>query len=208
MLNVNTSVLGRPADPEELKKAIDAVIAEKNPLPPRVGELYVQTGLKFGIHPLFAASQAIYETGWFRFGGQVDASWHNPAGLKCEGRFVRFNNWEEGIHAHYERLNCYVRPADTTGEGGKYDPCYGHWRYYKLIEMGKTPPDRIINLVSLWSTGNPYSYAQAVVNIMQTIANRMPVPPGPPEGKESFAVPMGGVLGITLAKILLKGRKR
>lgn len=180
MFTVTSSVLGKPQNPEGVKQAIDQLIASRNPTAPKVGETYVRYGLKFNIRPEFAAVQSIYETGWYRFGGQVKAEWHNPAGLKYEGQFLRFGSWEEGIHAHYERLSCYVRPKPVTGEG-LYDPgsrgINAHWRYYEVLKRGYRP-DTPAGIASLWTAENSPIYADKVVGIMNEILVK--VTPSPP----------------------------
>jgi N-acetylmuramoyl-L-alanine amidase len=61
-------------------------------------------------------AQICVETGYFKFGGVIDASFHNTCGLKTTkggGDYVanahmRFNTWEEGLTAHADHLALYA----------------------------------------------------------------------------------------------------
>lgn len=222
-------VTGTVGDVAKLRYQIDTYLHQRNPNAPAVGRYYADFGARFGIRPEIAVGQAIVETASFRFGGQVPASYHNPCGMKCSGSFVRFATWEQGVHAHLERLNCYIRPRDESGEGGKYDPCYGHWRYDEIKKMGYEP-DTVMGVVSLW-TGkcdcdsknlgydvciencmtNKLRYAQAVVQHAEAIL-KIPYTPGasdtspaPTPGVSSFAMPWWGwalaLVGVGVAGV-------
>lgn len=220
-------VTGTVDDVAKLRYQIDTYLRQRNPNAPSVGQYYAEFGRRFGIRPEIAAAQAIIETASFRFTGQVPAGYHNPAGLKCQGAFIRFPNWEQGIHAHLERLNCYVRPEDESGEGGRYDPCYGHWRYQEILSMGYRP-DSVMGVVSLW-TGkcdpknlgydlcleNKLRYAQGIAQHAEGIL-AIPYSPGlppspPPPGEQPtqgrvWLIALGA-LGIGAAAVLLSRRR-
>lgn len=164
---------------------IDNHILLVNPTVPRLGEYYVRFGRVFGLRHDIAAAQMAFETNYLRFTGQVRPEWHNPAGLNSrQGGFQKFATWEQGVHAHFERLNCYVRPSDPTGEGGKYDDNYGHWRYNELIRrFGRA--DRLIDVAQLWAETPAEQYAQNVWNIREKIVTT----PGE-EPVEPFPMPL------------------
>lgn len=69
-----------------------------------------------GIDPAVFVAQAVVETGYFKFGGVIDASFHNTCGLKTTkggGDYVanahmRFSSWEEGLTAHADHLALYA----------------------------------------------------------------------------------------------------
>jgi N-acetylmuramoyl-L-alanine amidase len=79
-----------------------------------------------GVDPAVAYAQAAKETGRGRFGGVIDASFHNPCGLKRrEGgdnsdpkAHARFRSWRIGITAHLDHLALYAGspgyPRPTT----------------------------------------------------------------------------------------------
>ena len=69
-----------------------------------------------GINWVLAYVQAAKETGYGRFGGVLDESYHNPCGLKNPAggddydpnAHKRFDNWEQGIIAHLDHLALYA----------------------------------------------------------------------------------------------------
>jgi len=68
---------------------------------------YWRWGVVYGIDPAGAFAQACHETNLFRFGGQVAASQHNPAGLGATNdgaAGLGWQSWEDGVGAHYLHL--------------------------------------------------------------------------------------------------------
>lgn len=69
-----------------------------------------------GIDPAISIAQAYKETGYFNFGGVIDASYHNVCGLKIpQGggdkdpeAHKKFNNWTDGINAFLDHLALYA----------------------------------------------------------------------------------------------------
>jgi hypothetical protein len=82
--------------------------------------LYWRIGTETGVNPVVAYAQAAIETDFMRFGGVIDASYHNPCGLKTHAGgddddpdvHQRFTDWEEGVRAQFEHLALY---AGQTG---------------------------------------------------------------------------------------------
>lgn len=68
------------------------------------------------INPAIAIAQAYKETGYFNFGGVLDASFHNVCGLKNpagggdkdKNAHKRFPDWETGIAAYLDHLALYA----------------------------------------------------------------------------------------------------
>ncbi|MCL6635973.1 MAG: glucosaminidase domain-containing protein [Peptococcaceae bacterium] len=185
---------------------IDSYVRSRNPSAPPLGEYYVRFGRKFNIRADIAAAQMVHETGFLLFGGDVHPEWHNPAGLSSAvpgERFQRFADWEQGVHAHYERLNCYVRPYDQTGQGGKYDNNYGHWRYGYLMEHFGSA-DRLYDVAQLWSTSPAEEYAGKVWIYREWIVSTPGgggemTTPGPPWGLIA-----GGAIGGALIYLIYR----
>jgi hypothetical protein len=178
---------------------INAYVRSRNPNAPLLGEYYVRFGRKFNIRADIAAAQMVHETGFLKFGGEVKPEWHNPAGLSSSvpgERFQRFANWEQGVHAHYERLNCYIRPSDQTGQGGEYDNNYGHWRYYELIKTYGSA-DRLYDIARLWAESPAEVYAAKVWHYRVSMLSGVAVPPIP------WLLIAGGLAGGTLLIYLL-----
>ena len=81
------------------------------------------------VNPAVAYAQAAKETGYGKFGGVIDASYHNPCGLKTSqggsdtdpNAHMKFKSWDEGVQAHLDHLALYAGasgyPRKTT-----YDP--------------------------------------------------------------------------------------
>ena len=69
-----------------------------------------------GVNWVVAYVQAAKETGYGKFGGVLDASYHNPCGLKNSSggadedpnAHKRFDNWDQGIIAHLDHLALYA----------------------------------------------------------------------------------------------------
>ena len=72
-----------------------------------------------GVNWVVAYVQAAKETGYGKFGGVLDASYHNPCGLKNSSggadedpnAHKRFDNWDQGIIAHLDHLALYAGAA-------------------------------------------------------------------------------------------------
>lgn len=87
-----------------------------------------------GIDLSVLVAQAAKETGWGRFGGVIDASFHNTAGIKIAAgganddphAHERFPSWAEGARAHANHLAAYtgLKPVGTP-----------HGRYHVVIGL-------------------------------------------------------------------------
>lgn len=77
---------------------------------PQIADSYVKVGDKYSIRGDMALCQAIIESNWFRFGGDVQASSNNFAGLGVSGGVSgsRFATIEEGVTAHIQHLYAYA----------------------------------------------------------------------------------------------------
>lgn len=114
-----------------------------------VAPIYWRIGKEMGIRPEIAYAQSALETGFGKFGGVVNQSFHNWSGLKTAqggsnsdpNAHARFPNDETGVRAHLQHLGLYagvplagpivdprhfptVRGTATTVEalGGKWSP--------------------------------------------------------------------------------------
>jgi N-acetylmuramoyl-L-alanine amidase len=120
------------------KKYYDPVALENLPL-------LWHAAISNGIDPVILISQAMIETGFFKFGGVIDSSYHNTCGLKCTkggGDYVanahmRFKTWEDGIQAHADHLGLYAGSPNCP----KYSPeCASHQnKDYKVNGVTKDP---------------------------------------------------------------------
>lgn len=74
-------------------------------------ELYWTEAGREGIRPDMALAQALVETGYFHFGGDVQAWQHNFCGLGTTGGGVRgaaFKTPQDGVRAHIQHLKAYA----------------------------------------------------------------------------------------------------
>lgn len=98
-------------------------------------KLYWWWGAFIGIRPEVAYAQHAKETGYGKFGGVVDESFHNPAGIKIKAggdnydpnAHQRFATWDLGVQAHFNHLSAYC-----MGKGGKTIGT-PHERYYVVL---------------------------------------------------------------------------
>jgi hypothetical protein len=87
---------------------------------PEIAEAYLRIGYIYGVRGDVAFSQAILETNWFRFGGDVRADQNNFAGIGAVGggaRGASFPTIEQGVRAHIQHLFAYAtKDAVPKGE--------------------------------------------------------------------------------------------
>lgn len=108
-----------------------------------------------GVNPGIAYVQAAKETGYGKFGGVLDESYHNPCGLKTSAgggdydpnAHQRFNNWDEGVQAHLDHLALYAG-AQGYPRSNTYDP-----RHFATIK-GKAPT--VNTLGGNWAPSSTY----------------------------------------------------
>lgn len=92
-----------------------------------LAELYFEYSSDCGdVNPAIAYVQAAKETGFGKFGGVIDESYHNPCGLKTASggdnydpkAHYKFDSWDEGVQAHMDHLALYAGakgyPKDDT----------------------------------------------------------------------------------------------
>lgn len=147
-------------------------------------DILYNAAVKRGIEPSILISQCMIETGWFNFGGVLNASYHNTCGLKTNkggsdkaaSAHMKFKNWEEGINAHADHLALYAgakgfpkySPNCSThlntkykGNGTTQDP--RHFPY--LLGTCKT----VESLEGKWATSK--GYADKILKLVKQIQN-------------------------------------
>lgn len=108
-----------------------------------------------GVNPGVAYVQAAKETGYGKFRGVINESYHNPCGLKSSkggddidpNAHMKFNNWSDGVQAHLDHLALY---AGASGYPRKdtYDP-----RHFASIK-GSAPT--ALTLGGKWAPSSSY----------------------------------------------------
>ena len=121
-----------------------------------LADLYFEYAEECGeVNPGIAYVQAAKETGYGKFGGVLDESYHNPCGMKTSSgggdydpnAHQRFNSWDEGVQAHLDHLALYAG-ADGYPKSDTYDP-----RHFVTIK-GKAPT--VNSLGGKWAPSTTY----------------------------------------------------
>lgn len=121
-----------------------------------LAELYFEYAEDCGdVNPAIAYVQAAKETGYGKFGGVIDESYHNPCGLKTAAgggdndasAHQKFNTWDEGVQAHLDHLALYAG-ADGYPKSDTYDP-----RHFRTI---KGNAQTVNSLSGNWAPSSTY----------------------------------------------------
>ena len=102
-------------------------------------QLYAEECQSEGIDPAVAFCQAMIETGWLKYGGQVKAEQLNFAGIKnADGSaFATFSSVREGIRAQVQHLKAYASTDALK------NPCVDP--RFNLVKRGSFRPVRKIS---------------------------------------------------------------
>jgi hypothetical protein len=98
-----------------------------------LAQYYIEEGAKEGVRGDVAFCQAIKETGWFRYGGDVKYDQNNFCGLGAVGGGAGgaiFENARIGVRAHIQHLKGYATTAPLN------QPCVDP-RYSGLASAGR-----------------------------------------------------------------------
>lgn len=148
-------------------------IARQNPNAPDVVPFYQKYGMLLGIKWGFALAQAIKETGFFRFGGDVRTEQNNYAGIGAVGEGAQgasFATPEQGVLAHLEHLFAYASTQPLPSGLPKIDP------RFDLIQRGNCPTWE--SLDGHWAVpGN--GYGEDIIRIHDEIAKEVITPQVP-----------------------------
>ena len=128
-----------------------------------------------GVNWVLAYVQAAKETGYGKFGGVLDESYHNPCGLKNPSggddydadAHKKFDNWEQGVLAHLDHLALYASangfPKTTYVDKWKdeelasdetYDPRHIGWFGTTNGILGKARD--VLSLTGSWASDPNY----------------------------------------------------
>lgn len=125
-----------------------------------------------GINPVVMLAQVCCETGYFNFGGVLNASFHNTCGLKTTkgggdheaNAHMRFKSWADGIQAHADHLGLYAGAKNCP----KYSPETKNYTNDKYKANGTTLDPRhftylygkcptVEGLSGTWATDKKYA---------------------------------------------------
>ena len=159
-------------------EAVEAWARSKNATETFVGlaKIYKQYAeSRGGVNWVLAYVQAAKETGYGKFGGVLDETYHNPCGLKNPSggddydanAHKRFDNWEQGVIAHLDHLALYAGatgyPKTTYVDSWKdealasnetYDPRHIGWFGTTSGILGKAKD--VLSLTGSWASDPNY----------------------------------------------------
>lgn len=142
----------------------------------RLADLYWSMAPSRGmVDPAVAYAQSAHETGYGHFGGVIDASYHNPCGLKITSggdnndpnAHHRFRNWEEGIAAHLDHLALYAGAAGYPRNGSP-DPRHFPW----IRGTAQT----VYALGGRWAPSSRYGQDIAQRHLVPMQTTQLPIP--------------------------------
>lgn len=156
-------------------------VREVNPkIDETIPKAYVEIGKKYGIRGDVAFAQAVKETNYFRFGGDVKPEQHNYAGIGATGGGVSgasFASIEEGVQAHIQHLYAYAT-KDAIPSGEKtIDP------RFKLVTRGVATVWEGLN--GKWAVPG-VGYGEEIIAIHRKITETKPVTPAPDDWKRKL----------------------
>ena len=143
----------------ESKGATDTFIA--------LADLYWKYSASCGnVNPAVAYAQAALETGYGRFGDNLNDTWKNPCGLKISAgggdydanAHNRFASWSQGVQAHMDHLALYAG-ADGYPKKDTYDTRH----FSNLLGKCKT----VVSLGGNWAPSK--SYGDTVLKLYKEI---------------------------------------
>ncbi len=112
-------------------------------------QMYLEEARAEGVKAEVAFCQAMHETGYLKFGGDVKPDQYNFAGLGATGNGVegnRFSTVREGIRAQIQHLKCYASTEPLN------QPCVDQ-RWYEWLR-GTAPT--VEELSQKWAVGSEY----------------------------------------------------
>jgi hypothetical protein len=126
-------------------------------------KLYWEEAEREGIRPDMALAQALVETGFFHFGGDVKPWQHNFCGLGTTGGGVRgaaFKTPQDGVRAHIQHLVAYSRK-----DGPKTAVIDPRFKSARAIRLQQGLVTKWYGLNMTWAMGT--EYAEKIFTIQQ-----------------------------------------
>ena len=164
----DTSIIGTPIATQE--QCVKYLLRNNphpnlNVSPEQIVAYYYEEGAREGIRPDVAFAQALKETGFFRYGGDVIPEQNNYCGLGTTGGGVKgefFATPQLGVRAHIQHLLAYTSTRKPTTP--VVDPRYGIVRQaYGSRTLGKWQ-----DLNGRWAVPGRY-YGQEILSMFRDI---------------------------------------
>ena len=143
---------------------MNAFVRTINPNAPLLGEYYKSFGEYYGIRGDVAFAQAMLETDYFRFTGDVRNGQNNFAGIGAVGRGARgasFSTPEEGVLAHLQHLYAYATTAALPNRYPLADP------RFHLVNRGSAATWTSLN--GKWAVPGT-TYGQSILRVYKRMA--------------------------------------
>ncbi|MFP7297168.1 SPOR domain-containing protein [Neobacillus niacini] len=135
-----------------------------NPNAPLLGSFYKIFGEYYGIRGDVAFAQAMLETDYFRFTGDVRKGQNNFAGIGATGGGVRgasFQTPQDGVLAQLQHLYAYATKAPLPNRYPLVDP------RFNLVNRGSAATWTALN--GKWAVPGT-NYGQSILNLYQKMA--------------------------------------
>lgn len=143
-----------------------------------LAQLFVDEGTVEGVAGDVAFIQSIVETGWFRFGGSVPASYNNFAGLGATGPGgtpASFPDAQTGVRAQIQHLRAYADATATSCTAPPLvNPCVDP-RFNLVSPKGKAPTWNQMGNGN-WATSPTYASQILQLYAEMLTYNGVPVP--------------------------------
>jgi hypothetical protein len=165
-------------------------IQSRSPTPVgRVAQLFVEEGQDQGVRGDIAFAQAMLETGYLRYGGQVVPADHNFGGIgACDScaRGLRFPDPETGVRAHIQHLWAYASP---TADAAALARPLVDVRFANVRPPGRT---RLWEAMGNGNWATSTTYAPKVLTIWRQMLafSGVPAPPPVPAPGTAFQGPL------------------
>jgi hypothetical protein len=180
------SIMGKAeATPEQMAQ----MLLSKNPSPSigitayKFCELFLAEGAQEGVKGDIAFCQAMHETGWLKFGGQVLPEQHNYAGIGATnnspvGKGAWFKDEQEGIRAQIQHLKAYASKDALVLDC--VDP------RFNLVTRGIAPAWTDLN--GRWAVPGT-TYGQSILTLFDALAKIVVEDKPPVEEKPPVVTP-------------------
>jgi hypothetical protein len=143
---------------------MDQYVRKINPNAPLLGSFYKSFGEYYGIRGDVAFAQAMLETDYFRFTGDVRNGQNNFAGIGAVGGGVRgasFKTPQDGVLAQLQHLYAYATNAPLPNRYPLVDP------RFHLVNRGSATTWTALN--GKWAVPGT-SYGQSILTLYQKMA--------------------------------------
>jgi hypothetical protein len=124
-----------------------------------LAQIFVEEGAAEGVRGDVAFVQSVLETGWFRFGGAVPASFNNLAGLGATnsgGTPASFPDARTGVRAQIQHLRAYADAGATVCAVPPLHHACVDPRFYLVSPKGKATTWNVMGNGN-WATSTTYA---------------------------------------------------